>query len=405
MSVTLQDVRAAAALLDGAIVQSPCRHSAKLSAATGAEVWVKYENLQYTGSFKDRGALVKLSRLTEAERARGVIAVSAGNHAQGVAYHASRLGIPALIVMPAGTPDVKVAQTEELGARAILEGEDMDEAARHARALIEQNGYTLVHPFDDDAIIAGQGTVALEMLAAVPALEALVVPVGGGGLIAGCAIAAKALKPEIEIVGVEASLYPALRCALAGAPPPEGGQTLAEGIAVKTIGGRNLPIAKEHVDAVIDVGEPALETALALYLSLEKTLAEGAGAASLAALLTEPERFQGRKVGLVLSGGNLDPRLLASVIMRDLHRRGRIVTLRIETADRPGALAEVARLIADHDGNIIEVYHQRLFGDVPAKRADLDVMVETRDAAHIDAMIAALEARGYLVRRLQATAA
>ena len=405
MSVTLDDVRAAAALLDGTIVETPCRHSPKLSAATGGEVWVKYENLQFTGSFKDRGALVKLSRLTEAERARGVIAVSAGNHAQGVAYHASRLGIPALIVMPAGTPDVKVAQTEELGARALLEGEDMDEAARHAHALIEQKGYTLVHPFDDDAIIAGQGTVALEMLAAVPALETLVVPVGGGGLIAGCAIAAKALGPEVEVVGVEASVYPALGRALAGAPPPEGGQTLAEGIAVKTIGGRNLPIAKEHVDAVIDVGEPALETALALYLSLEKTLAEGAGAASLAALLTEPERFQGRKVGLVLSGGNLDPRLLASVIMRDLHRRERIVTLRIETADRPGALAEVARLIADHDGNIIEVYHQRLFGDVPAKRADLDVMVETRDAAHIDAMIAALEARGYLVRRLQATAA
>jgi threonine dehydratase len=400
MTVTIEDVRAAADAIAGAVVTTPFLASRTLSEITGAEVWIKFENLQFTGSFKDRGALYKLLGLTDEEKRRGVIAMSAGNHAQGVAYHAQRLGIPATIVMPESTPFVKVSHTERFGARVVLHGEGLAEAGAHADELAAREGLSFVHPYDDDRIIAGQGTIALEMLAACPDLEVLVAPVGGGGLIGGNAVAAKALKPDIEIVGVEAALYPGLSNALAGRPAPVGGQTIAEGIAVKHVGGRNLDLARELVDAALVVGEADLERAVNLYLGIEKTLAEGAGAASLAALLAHPERFAGRRTGLILSGGNIDPRLLASVIMRGLVREGRLVSLRIEISDSPGNLAQVAKLIGDSGANIVEVYHQRLFSDVPVKRADIDVVVETRDAGHVAKLIGALTEAGFPVRQL-----
>jgi len=401
VSVSVDEVRAAAALIEGAVAATPCIESRTLSEITGARVAVKFENLQFTGSFKDRGALVKLHSLSEAERRRGVVAMSAGNHAQGVAYHARRLGIPATIVMPRGTPFAKVRHTEGFGARVVLEGMGLAEAGAFADAMAARDGLSFVHPYDDDKIIAGQGTIALEMLAAQPELEVLVVPVGGGGLIAGIAIAAKALKPEIEVVGVEAALYPSLSEALAGRPPTSGGLTVAEGIAVKDIGRRPLALARELVDAVMTVSEAQLERAVVLYLEVEKTVAEGAGAATLAALLAAPERFAGRRVGLVLSGGNIDSRLLASVIMRGLVRDGRIVSLRVGISDAPGSLARVAQHVADAGGNIIEVYHQRLFSDLPVKRADLDLVVETRDPEHVKALMARLADDGFAVRLLE----
>jgi threonine dehydratase len=404
MGVTIEDVQAAAEAIKGAVVATPFLRSHTLSEITGAELWVKFENLQFTGSFKDRGALYKLQSLSDEERRRGVIAMSAGNHAQGVAYHAGRLDIPATIVMPEGTPFVKVRHTQHLGAHVVLHGEGLAEAGAFANELAAKEGLTFVHPYDDDRIIAGQGTIALEMLAACPDLEVLVAPVGGGGLVCGNAVAAKALKPGIEIVGVEAALYPGLHNALAGEPAPVGGQTLAEGIAVKHVGERNLAIARELVSECLVVGEEDLERAVILYLEVEKTVAEGAGGASLAALLAHPDRFAGRRVGLILSGGNIDRRLLASVIMRSLVREGRLVSLRIEISDSPGTLARVSGLIGEAGGNIVEVYHHRLFSDVPAKRADLDVVVETRDATHANALIASLEGAGYPVRLLSTSA-
>ncbi len=400
MSVSLDDVRRAAATIEGVVAATPCRASPALSEITGARVAVKFENLQATGSFKDRGALVKLSSLSAEERRRGVIAMSAGNHAQGVARHAERLGIPATIVMPAGTPFAKVRRTEGFGARVVLHGEGLSEATTAAQELATGEGLTFVHPYDDPAIIAGQGTVALEMLAAQPDLEVLVVPVGGGGLIAGSAIAAKALAPAIEVVGVEAALYPGMAAALAGEAAPAGGQTVAEGIAVKEVGKLALATAAELVSEVLTVGEEDLERAVLLYLELEKTVAEGAGAASLAALLAHPERFRGRRVGLVLSGGNIDSRLLASIIMRGLVRDGRIVNLRVEASDTPGALAEITRLIGEAGGNIIEVYHQRLFSEVSVKRAHVDFVIETRDASHVEALLARLAEKGFAARLL-----
>ena len=396
----LDDVKAAAARIAGDIVRTPCLLSRTLSDITGAEVYVKFENLQFTASFKERGALNKLLTLSEAERQAGVIAMSAGNHAQAVAYHARRLGIPSTIVMPAATPNVKVRQTEELGAQVILHGDMLEETAAQARTLREQQGLTFVHPYDDALIMAGQGTVALEMLEDHPDLEVLLVPIGGGGLIGGCAVAARGCRPDIRIVGVETELYPAAYQALHGQPTKCGGQTIAEGIAVKDTGPAALAIMRELVDDLLVVPETDIERAVDLYVTVEKTVAEGAGAASLAALLCQGEAFRGRRVGLVLSGGNIDSRLLASILMRALVRGGRITRLRIDIDDRPGVLANVARLIAEGRGNILDVHHQRMFLDVPAKQADLEIVVETRDRAHVSDILTRLRDSGYQVREL-----
>ena len=395
MTVTLDDIRAAAAVIDGAVIKTPTAHSRTLSEITGAEVWLKFENLQYTGSFKDRGALVKLASLNDTEKAAGVIAMSAGNHAQAVAYHSQRLGIAATIVMPQGTPQVKAQNTQRFGARVVFEGETIDEAAVRARAMAEEEGLVFVHPYDDEKVIAGQGTVALEILEAVPDLDDLVIPIGGGGLISGNAIAAKGLKPDIEITGVEAALYPSMYQAINQLPAKAGGRTIAEGIAVKTVGQATRPIVEALVKDVLVVSEEDLEIAVQLLLTIEKTVAEGAGAATLAALLAHRDQFAGRKVGLIVSGGNIDMRLLSSVIMRGLVREGRIVRLRVEITDSPGTLARIAKIIGDADANIIEVYHQRAFSGLPVKNADLDVVLETRDADHVRDIMATLTAVGF----------
>jgi threonine dehydratase len=395
MTVTLDDIRAAAAVIDGAVIKTPTAHSRTLSEITGAEVWLKFENLQYTGSFKDRGALVKLASLDDAEKASGVIAMSAGNHAQAVAYHCQRLGIAATIVMPQGTPQVKAQNTQRFGARVVFEGETIDEAAVRARAMAEEEGLVLVHPYDDEKVIAGQGTAALEMLEVVPDLDELVIPIGGGGLISGNAIAAKGLKPDIEIIGVEAALYPSMYQAVNQLPAKSGGRTIAEGIAVKTVGAITRPIVEALVKDVLVVSEEDLEVAVQLLLTIEKSVAEGAGAATLAALLAHRDQFAGRKVGLIVTGGNIDMRLLSSVIMRGLVREGRIVRMRVEITDSPGTLGRIAKIIGDADANIIEVYHQRAFSGLPAKNADLDVVLETRDADHVRDIMAKLTAVGF----------
>ncbi len=405
MGITLDDVKAAAEAIEGEIVKTPCTHSRTLSELTGAELALKFENLQYTGSFKDRGSLVKLKSLTPDETAAGVIAMSAGNHAQAVAYHAQRLGIAATIVMPEGTPQVKAHNTQRFGARVVFEGETIDEAAVRARAMAADEGITFVHPYDDPKIIAGQGTVALEMLAEFPDLDILVVPIGGGGLISGNAIAAKAINPDIEVVGVEAALYPSMYQALNGLRPKAGGRTIAEGIAVKTIGKMTLPIVESLVSDVLLVSETDLERGVQLMLGVEKMVAEGAGAATLAALLAHPERFAGRRVGAIISGGNIDMRLLSSVILRGLVRDGRMVRMRVEITDTPGTLARIAKVIGDTDGNIIEVYHQRAFSCLPAKNADLDVVIETRDAEHVRDIMAQLTAIGFRCTLLGSEAA
>ena len=398
--ITLADIEAAAGAIAGAVERTPCLASRTLSQLTGADVRVKFENLQFTASFKERGALNKLLTLTDDERRRGVIAMSAGNHAQGVAYHAGRLGIPATIVMPAFTPFVKVRHTRDFGANVVLKGETLAEAASHARALAADEKFVFVHPYDDPFVMAGQGTIALEMLHDMPDLEMLVIPVGGGGLIAGNAVAAKAIKPEIEIVGVEAAGYSALFQMLRGEPVQVGGDTVAEGIAVRDIGAAPLAVCKALVDEVLLVEETAIERAIALFLEIEKTVAEGAGAAGLAAMLAHPERFRGRKVGLILCGGNIDTRLLASILMRNLVRDRRIVRLRIKIPDRPGLLAKVTAVIGEAGANIMEVSHQRLFGHVEAKSTDLDVVMETRDSAHVDDVITRLEASGFRTKLL-----
>ena len=398
--LTLADIEAAAKTIAGAVTRTPATHSRTLSAITGAEVVVKFENLQFTASFKERGALNRLTALTAEERRRGVIAVSAGNHAQGVAYHAGRLGIPATIVMPAFTPFVKVRQTEAFKARVVVKGDSLAEAAALAHEMQQAEGLTFIHPYDDPLVAAGQGTVALELLADFPDLEVLVVPVGGGGLIAGCATAAKALRPGIELVGVQSALYPGLHHALHGMPPAGAGTTLAEGIAVRDVGALAVAVARRLVDEVLLVDEAALERAVAMLLEVEKTVAEGAGAAPLAALLTMPERFKGRRTGLILSGGNIDSRLLAQVLMRGLVRDGRVCRFRMEIPDRPGSLAALAATVGEAGGNIIEVGHQRLFGSVGAKAAEVQMVVETRDRPHGEAILAALAAQGYPARLL-----
>src|SRR6266446_2594707 len=382
MTVKLADIEAARRQLAGAILRTPMLPAPKLSAITGAEVYVKYENLQVTNSFKDRGAFIKLAALGEDERRRGVICMSAGNHAQAVAYHARRLHIPATVVMPTTTPFVKVKATEAYGAKVVLEGETLSECHDRVAALIAERELVLVHPYDDPAIIAGQGTIALEMLDEVPDLDMLVVPIGGGGLIAGNAIAARAVRETIEIVGVEAALYPSMRNAVTGANDPIGGSTLAEGIAVKNVGKLTLPVVRALVSDIVLVDEAHLERAVNAYLTLQKTMAEGAGAAGLAAMLVEPEKFRGRKIGLILCGGNIDARILASVMVRELERESRIVSFRLTIPDQPGVLGQIATRLGQLGANILGVGHRRLFLDVPAKGAKLDVTVETRDRAH-----------------------
>jgi threonine dehydratase len=400
VSVTIADIEAARRVIAGAVLRTPMLPAPKLSALTGAEVYVKYENLQVTNSFKDRGALVKLASLSEIERKRGVIAMSAGNHAQAVAYHAARLGIPATIVMPVTTPFVKVAATRSHGAEVVLDGETIAEAQARCERILAERGLTLVHPYDDARIIAGQGTIALEMLEEVEDLDTLVIPVGGGGLIAGNAIAATAVSPLIEIVGAEAALYPSFWNALHGETRPIGGATLAEGIAVKNVGKLTLPIVRERVAEIVLVDEAHLERAVNAYLTLQKTMAEGAGAAGLAAMLAKPQRFRGKKVGLVLCGGNIDPRILASIMVRELERESRIVSFRLTIPDRPGVLGLIATRLGELGANILEVEHRRLLLDVPAKGAKLDVTVETRDAAHAAEIMSALAAEGYAPIRI-----
>jgi threonine dehydratase len=399
--ISLSDIEDAQTILDGRILRTPMLPAPKLSALTGAEVFVKYENLQVTNSFKERGALNKLATLDAADRARGVIAMSAGNHAQAVAYHAARLGIAATIVMPVSTPAVKIAATRAQGATVVLHGESIAEAQARAEALRQQYGLVFIHPYDDTRIIAGQGTIAVEMLEERPDLDCLVVPIGGGGLISGNAVAARAINPSIEVVGVEAELYPSMWNALHGEDRPCGGPTLAEGIAVKNVGALTLPIIRALVSDVILVGEPLLERAVNAYLTLQKTMAEGAGAAGLAAMLKEPARFKGRRVGLILCGGNIDPRILASIMVRELERGEQIVSFRLTIPDRPGVLGQIAGRLGALGANILEVEHKRLFLDVPAKGARLDVTVETRDHAHAEEIIAALAADGYQPVRLQ----
>jgi threonine dehydratase len=395
VSVTLADIEAARRAIAGHVVRTPMLPAPKLSALTGASVWVKYENMQVTNSFKERGALNKLAALTPAERARGVIAMSAGNHAQAVAYHAARLDIPATIVMPVTTPFVKVEATETYGAEIVLDGETLAEAQVRAESLARERGLTFVHPYDDPLVIAGQGTIALEMLEEAPDLDMLVIPIGGGGLIAGNAVAARAKKPSIEIIGAEAALYPSFWNALHGENRALGGPTLAEGIAVKNVGVLTLPIVRDLVAEIVLVDEAHLERAVNAYLTLQKTMAEGAGAAGLAAMLVEPERFAGRNVGLILCGGNIDPRILASVMVRELQREDRIVSFRLAIPDRPGVLGQIATRLGQLGANILEVDHRRLFLDVPAKGAKLDVTIETRDQAHGEEIFEALEAEGY----------
>jgi threonine dehydratase len=405
LSVDFAAIEEAHRVVAGAVVRTPMLAAPKLSALTGANVFVKYENFQVTNSFKDRGALNKLASLAEAERRRGVIAMSAGNHAQSVAYHAARLKIPATIVMPVTTPFVKVAATRWYGASVVLHGESTGDAQALVEELVRERGYVQVHPYDDPRIIAGQGTIAVEMLEDVPDLELLAIPIGGGGLISGMAIAAKAIRPAVEIIGVEAALYPSMWNALRGKEQVPGGATLAEGIAVKTVSDRTASIVRRLVSDILLVNEPQLERAVNAYTTLQKTVAEGAGAAGLAALLADTGRFRGRNVGLVLTGANIDPRILASITVRELEREDRIVSFRLTTTDRPGVLGSIATRLGELGANILEVNHRRLFLDVPAKGAKLDVTIETRDAAHAEEILAALAADGYQPERIVSLAA
>jgi len=393
-SVSLADIRAAAARIAGAVERTPFLQSRTLSRLTGAEVWLKFENLQFTASFKERGALNRLLALDEEARRRGVIAMSAGNHAQGVAYHAARLGVRAVIVMPRGTPNSKVRGTQVHGAQVVIDGDTLADASRRAREIAAEQRLTFIHPYDDALVVAGQGTVALEMLEQKPDLEMLVVPIGGGGLIGGISVAAKALDPQIEIFGVEPRLWCSMHQRLAGKEPQVGGDTVAEGLAVRDIGALTLALAKQFVTEVLVVDEETIEKAIVELVEIEKTVAEGAGAAGLAALLQYPERFAGKRVGIPICGGNIDSRLLADVLMRGLVRDGRLVRLQVTMPDISGSLAKVAATIAEAGGNIVEVQHQRVFGTASVKSPDVEFVIETRDREHTAALLALLEASG-----------
>lgn len=399
-AITPQDIEQAAERIAGHVLRTPLVAAPRLSELTGAQVFVKHENMQATASFKERGAVNKLLSLDEGERKSGVIAMSAGNHAQAVAYHARRFGIPATIVMPETTPLVKVENTRAQGARVVLHGETLYESAHEARDIAAAEKLVLIHPYDDPAIMAGQGTVAREMLADAPDIDVLVIPVGGGGLMAGNAVAARAIRPDIELIGVEAVLYPSFINALDGGDRPVGGPTLAEGIAVKAVGELTLPIIRRLVSDIVSVEEALIERAVNAYASLQHTLAEGAGAAGLAALLKEPGRYAGRKVGLVLCGGNIDTRLLAAIMLRELERDGRIASFRLTASDRPGLLARVAGLLGAQGANILEVNHSRLFLNVSAKGVAIDVTVETRGESHSRAIEEALAQSGFAPRRV-----
>lgn len=403
MSVTIADIRRAARLLEGAVVRTPSVASPSLSELTGARVVLKLENFQHTGSFKDRGALVKLASLGSGT-ANGIVAASAGNHAQGVVHHARRLGIKAIIYMPKNTPFTKVARTESLGARVVVHGESFAEAREAAAKAARSGNLAFVHPYDDEAIIAGQGTVGLEMLVDDPDLDVLVVPVGGGGLISGVALAAKDTNPEISVIGVQAAAFPSMYAAIRNEPSGGGGQTLADGIAVKTPGTLTEKIVKDLVSDIVLVDEADLESAVEAFVRAQRVVAEGAGAAPLAALVRRRDRFAGQKVGLVVSGGNIDARLVSSILMRGLVREGKLVRLRVEISDSPGTLAEVTSRIGAAGGNIVEIFHQRLFQDVPVKRAEVDVVVETLDSDHVHDLIESLRESGFPTRRLSATA-
>ena len=392
--VTIADIRAAAERLRGHIEDTPCLHSRTLSQITGAQIYLKFENLQFTASFKERGALNCLVQLSDEQRRRGVIAVSAGNHAQGVAYHAQRLGVPAVIVMPRFTPMVKVERTRGFGAEIVLTGEHFDEAKEGALQLAESRGLTLVHPYDDVRVIAGQGTIALEMLAAQPELDCLCVAIGGGGLISGVALAARALQPGIEVIGVQTDQFPAMYALFKGIDIPSANATLAEGIAVKSPGKITREIVKRHVDDIVLVSEGDIEHAILLLLEIEKTVVEGAGAAGLAALIAHRDRFAGRRVGLILSGGNIDPMMLADIIERGMVRAGRLARIRIATRDVPGELARAATVVAQTGANIEEVEHQRAFTTLPAQNAQLEMVIQTRGGGHIDEVLQALRRAG-----------
>lgn len=398
---TIDDIRAAAGRIKGAVIRTPMMKSETLSQIIDAEVWLKFENLQFTAAYKERGALNKLLQLTEEERARGVVAASAGNHAQAVAYHGRRLGIPVTIVMPVSTPTIKVTQTEGHGAHVVLRGERFDDAYAHALELEVERRLVFVHPFDDVAVMNGAGTIGIEMLDDAPDLDMLVVPIGGGGLISGVATAAKAMKPDIKIVGVEAELYPSMKNVVEGGHGAIGGDTLAEGIAVKEPGQLTRAIIGELVDRIDLVAEKDIEHAVAMLVNIEKSVVEGAGAAGLAAMLAQPERFRGRKVGTILCGGNIDTHLLANVLVRELVRCGRIARLRIAAQDRPGALAAITAKFYECGVNIIETNHHRIFTRLPAKDTVIEVECEARDAQAIDTLVKRLEDAGFNVERAE----
>ncbi|WP_432814963.1 threonine ammonia-lyase [Sphingorhabdus sp.] len=399
--LTLDHVRAAHDRIRDSIVATPTLHSQTLSKLTGANIYLKFENLQFTAAYKERGALNAILLLSEEQRNKGVIAASAGNHAQGLSYHGTRLGIPVTIVMPVPTPTVKVMQTESVGGKVVLFGETFDDAYKHARQLEAEQGLTFVHPFDDPNVAAGQGTVALEMLESIPSLDMLVVPIGGGGLLSGMGTAARALKPDIGLIGVQAELYPSMYALLNNLQMPCEGDTLAEGIAVKIPGAFTSEVIRELVDEIVLVNEAQLETAVSLLLQIEKTVAEGAGAAGLAAMMAYPEKFAGKNVGVVLCGGNIDTRLLANVLLRDLARSGRLARLRLTLQDRPGALYKVMRLFNEHNVNIIEIYHQRIFTTLPAKGLITDIECEARDANQLQGLVDGLNDAGYKVERVE----
>jgi threonine dehydratase len=411
MSLTIDDIRAAAALIKGRVIRTPAVSAPVLSRMSGAKVTLKLENLQPTGSFKVRGALVRLDALDEAERKAGVVAASAGNHAQGVAYHARALAIPAAIVMPETTPFTKIRRTEALGAEIILRGDSLFESEIFARRLAEKEGRAFIHPYDDERVIAGQGTIGLELIEDCPDLDAVIVPVGGGGLIGGITTAVKALKPSLKVFGVEAALYPSMHRQLSngyrqgedGQEQDAGGQTVAEGIAVKTPGKLTSPIVRESVEEIFLAPEADLERAVQIYLESQRIVSEGAGAASLAALLGNRERFRGLRVALIVSGGNIDSRLMSSILMRGLARAGRMVRLRVEITDTPGALSRVTGLVGENGGNIVEVNHRRLFYDLPVKQADVDIVMETMDKSHVAGIIEKLNGAGFPARLLGST--
>ena len=401
LPVSIDDVRAAHERIAPHIVRTPTLISRTLSALTGATVYLKFENLQFTAAYKERGALNTLMLLSDEAKAKGVIAASAGNHAQGLAYHANRLGVPATIVMPRTTPIVKVTQTQGHGAQVILEGETFDAAYAHARTLEAERGFTFVHPFDDPRTIAGQGTVAAEMLADAPDIDTLIVPIGGGGLISGMATVARAAANPVSVIGVQAELYPSMYNRINGTDMPCAGDTLAEGIAVKVPGGITAQVVEALVDDIVLVSERSLEESVSLLLQIEKTVVEGAGAAGLAALMSHPDRFRGKTVGIVLCGGNIDTRLLANVLLRDLARSGRLARLRIRLQDQPGSLYNVARIFDRERVNILELSHQRIFTNLPAKGLSLDVECETRDRAHLNRLMAAIADAGYEARLIE----